>query len=169
MKFRFLTSLIIVCAAIIAQATTPKYIFYFIGDGMGPGAVSVTEAYRRMVLGLPGHLNMLSLPVASTATTYSASSPVTDSAAAGTALSSGHKTTNGMLGMTPDSTSVVSMAETLHNNGFGIGLVTSVAPDDATPAAFYAHRPHRSMYYEIGLDAAASGYEFIAGGNLRGQ
>ena len=168
MKFRFLTSLIIVCAAIIAQATTPKYIFYFIGDGMGPGAVSVTEAYRRMVLGLPGHLNMLSLPVASTATTYSASSPVTDSAAAGTALSSGHKTTNGMLGMTPDSTSVVSMAETLHNNGFGIGLVTSVAPDDATPAAFYAHRPHRSMYYEIGLDAAASGYEFIAGGNLRG-
>ncbi|WP_304590270.1 alkaline phosphatase, partial [Duncaniella muris] len=56
----------------------------------------------------------------------------------------------------------------LFDDGFGVGLVTSVAPDDATPGAFYTHVPKRSMYYEIGKDAAACGYDFIAGSNLRG-
>ena len=146
----------------------PKYIFYYIGDGMGMGQVMAAEAYNRTVLGNDDHLLMMQFPVASTLTTYSASSPVTDSAAAGTALSTGHKTNNGMLGMTPDSAEVVSVAKTLFDDGFGVGLVTSVAPDDATPGAFYTHVPKRSMYYEIGKDAAVCGYDFIAGSNLRG-
>ncbi len=66
-----------------------------------------------------------------------------------------------MLGMDADTVAVQSIAARFHDNGFGVGLVTTVAPDDATPGAFYAHVPRRSMYYEIGCDAARSGYEFI--------
>ena len=168
MRTRLFSFLTMLTAAGAILAGTPKYIFYYIGDGMGMGQVMAAEAYNRTVLGNDDHLLMMQFPVASTLTTYSASSPVTDSAAAGTALSTGHKTNNGMLGMTPDSAEVVSVAKTLFDDGFGVGLVTSVAPDDATPGAFYTHVPKRSMYYEIGKDAAACGYDFIAGSNLRG-
>lgn len=169
MKFRLTTIAVCLASMFSLQAAeSPKYIFYYIGDGMGMGQVMGTEAYNRTVLGNSEPLLMMRFPVASTATTYSASSPVTDSAAAGTALAAGHKTKNGMLGMTPDTTAVTSIAKTLFDSGFGVGLVTSVAPDDATPGAFYTHVPSRSMYYEIGKDAASCGYDFIGGSNLRG-
>ena len=168
MKHRFISALASVLVAGSLFANTPKYIFYYIGDGMGMGQVMGAEAYNRTVLGNNDHLLMMQFPVSAVSTTFSASSPVTDSAAAGTALATGNKTNNGMLGMTPDSTSVTSIAKTLFDDGYGIGLVTSVYPDDATPGAFYTHVPSRSMYYEIGKDAASCGYDFIGGSNLRG-
>lgn len=164
-----LCSAIMTLSAIAGMAAgSPRYIFYFIGDGMGLGHVASAEAYNRDVRHSDEPLLMLRFPVTSVCTTHSASSPVTDSAAAGTALATGKKTFNGMLGVTPDSTAVQSIAADLSRQGWGIGIVTSVAPDDATPGAFYAHRPSRKMFYEIGCDAASSGYEFIAGSNLRG-
>ncbi len=168
MKFRFLFALLLLCIGVNAFADAPKYVFYFIGDGMGMGHVMATQTYNRVVLGNDEPLLMMRFPVASWAMTYSASGPITDSAAAGTALATGHKTLNGMLGVTPDSTAVESIAAQLHDAGYGVGLLTTVAPDDATPGAFYAHQPSRKMKYEIGLDAAASGYEFLAGSRLYG-
>ncbi|MDE5838247.1 MAG: alkaline phosphatase, partial [Paramuribaculum sp.] len=155
-------------AASALFAATPKYIFYYIGDGMGMGQVMSAEAYNRTVYNNSTPLLMMQFPVASVATTYSASSPVTDSAAAGTSLAAGSKTNNGMLGMNADTVNVTSIAKQLFDLGYGVGIVTSVAPDDATPAAFYAHVPKRSMFYEIGKQAAESGYDFIGGANLRG-
>lgn len=111
---------------------------------------------------------MTQFPVASWAMTYSASSPITDSAAAGTALSTGFKTRNGMVGMTPDSTGVESIAAILKRQGWGVGIATSVSPDDATPASFYAHVPARGMYYEIGRQGASAGYDILAGADMRG-
>lgn len=169
MKFRSAITAIAASLAISTFATQPKYIFYFIGDGMGMGPVTATEMYNRQVLGNPEPITMMQFPVAGVALTYSASSPVTDSAAAGTALSTGVKTKNGMLGMNPDTVSVTSVARVLKDDGYGIGIATSVAPDDATPGAFYAHVPHRSMYYEIGVQAAQSGYDFLCGAGLRGE
>jgi len=168
MKQRLLSALAVLLITGMAFAATPKYIFYFIGDGMGMGQVMGAEAYNRVVKGSTAPLLMMQFPVCGVATTYSASSPVTDSAAAGTALACGRKTNNGMLGVTPDTVAVTSIARTLFEKGFGVGLVTSVCPDDATPGAFYTHVPSRSMYYEIGRDAASSGYDFIGGSNLRG-
>jgi len=168
MKLRLFFAGMFLSSVSCFASQTPRYIFFFIGDGMGMGAVSLAQDYKRMVLDNDTLLTMMRFPIASAAFTHSASSPVTDSAAAGTALASGNKTNNGMLGVTPDSTAVISIAQTLHDNGFGIGLVTTVAPDDATPGAFYAHQPSRAMFYEIGKDAASSGYEFMAGANLRG-
>ncbi len=155
---------------VVENSNTPQadYVFYFIGDGMGMGPVMATRNYMRVVHNDTCSLAMTSLPVASWAMTFSASSPITDSAAAGTALSTGHKTNNGMLGVTPDTTTVTSIARYFKNRGRAVGIVTSVSPDDATPASFYANVPARSMYYEIGCQAATCGYDVIAGSNLRG-
>lgn len=155
-------------AALIAPAeTAPKYIFYCIGDGMGPTAVINASLYAREVLGDTAQMAMMSMPVASLATTHSSSSNVTNSSAAGTALAAGYKTKNDMLGMNPDTVAVTSMAEVLFDKGYGIGLVTSVAIDDATPASFYAHQPNRHMHREIGSELAGSGFQFAAGAGLR--
>lgn len=172
MRIKFFSTLItLLLASVVSVASAaegPRYIFYFIGDGMGFGVLSSTMAFNRAMNGGPDNMTMTMLPVASAITTYSASSPVTDSAAAGTALATGHKTKNGMLGMDADTVAVKSAAEVLRDNGYAIGIITTVAPDDATPGAFYAHQPYRGMYYEIGADAARSNFDFIAGGYLRG-
>ena len=167
MKLRNLIACAFMALACASYAA-PRYVFYFIGDGMGPGQVMGAQTYNRVALGNDTPLLMMQLPVGGIITTYSASSTVTDSAAAGTALATGSKTKNGMLGMDADTTAVVSIAEILHNQGWGVALVTTVAPDDATPGAFYAHVPNRGMYYEIGKQAADCGYEFMAGSRWRG-
>ncbi len=151
-----------------ARDQGPRYIFYFIGDGMGMGPVMTAQAYNREILKNDQPLLMMQFPVVSWCMTYSASHSITDSAAAGTALSTGHKTKNGMLGMDPDTVSVTSIARQFKDAGYGVGIVTSVAPDDATPGAFYAHVPYRKMYYDIDIQAARSGYDFLAGAGLLG-
>ncbi len=179
MKNRFLISALIGAAAVAAvaapkapkaaQAAAPKYIFYMIGDGMGWSHVTNAQLFMEDVLGCDSTLTMLSMPVASSARTHSASSRVTDSAAAGTALSTGYKTNNGMLGVTPDTTAVTSIAKTLFDRGWGVGLISTVAIDDATPGAFYAHVPSRGEFLTIGRQLAESGYQFAAGSGLRGR
>lgn len=170
MNIKHLLCAAAVCFGTLAYGAQPKYVFMMIGDGMGPGPIMATQNYLRLGSETPdARLNMLQMPVSSRAMSYSASSPVTDSAAAGTALSTGSKTKNGMLGMNADTVAVYSIARDLKQQGWGIGIVTNNAPDDATPGAFYAHVPSRSMYYEIGKDAAASGVDFLAGASLRGR
>ena len=165
---KFITLIACLFVAIGSWAAAPKYIFFFIGDGMGMGHVMTAQTYNRTVLGNNELLPMMQFPVSSLAMTYSANSKITDSAAAGTALSTGLKTNNGMLGETPDETPVYSIACELQKRGYGVAIGTSVPPDDATPAAFYAHVKSRSMYYEIGLDMARSGYDMFVGSKLRG-
>lgn len=166
MYSRFLMFFICLLSVCNLYATSPKYIFYFIGDGMGLGSVMVTEAYNRTVLNNDEHLTMLQFPVTSMATSYSANRHITDSSAAGTALSTGNKTNNYMLGVTPDSVPVFSVAKALKDNGYGVGIATTVTLNDATPAAFYGHAPNRKLYYEIGKGIIGSNYEFFAGYNL---
>lgn len=167
MKRLFLSALAAI-SLLSASAASPKYIFYFIGDGMGMGPVMSALNYKRLVHPEQQPLVMTSFPVASFCQTWSASTPVTDSAAAGTALSTGHKTKNGMLGMDADTVSVTSVARYLKDEGWGVGVLTTVAPDDATPGAFYAHVSARSQFYDIDIQAANSGYDFLAGAAWRG-
>lgn len=142
-----------------------KYVFYFIGDGMGPNQILGTEMYLADMEGRLGYepLCFTQFPVAGMARTYSASSDVTDSAAGGTALASGQKTTNGFVGVLPDSTVIPTIAELCKKKGMGVAICTSVSIDHATPACFYAHEPGRKRYYEIGTWLPASGVDFIAG------
>lgn len=158
---------LLLCLLVIPTAFGgPKYIFYFIGDGMGPGHVWLAQSYNRLSGGY--QLTMTEFPVSGQVSTYSWSSPVTDSAAAGTALAGGNKTRNNMVGMAPDTTAVQSIIPTLRQMGYAVGVITSNAPDDATPASFYAHVPSRHDLYDIGCQAATSSINFLGGARLRG-
>ena len=168
MKLKLLSFLLTAACTLGAMANAPKYVFFFIGDGMGMGHIMSAETYNRTVLGNDQKILMMQFPVSSIAMTYSYQNPITDSAAAGTALSTGNKTRNGMLGMNQDTVAVYSVAKSLKESGYGVAIASTVPVDDATPGAFYAHVPYRKMFYEIGMDLAKSGYDFLAGSHLRG-
>lgn len=102
-------------------------------------------------------------PVGTMATTFSATNSVTDSSAAGTALSTGEKTYNGAIGMDDQKNPLQTVAEKAKKAGKKVGVTTSVSVDHATPAAFYAHQPDRNMYYEIATDLPKAGFDFYAG------
>ncbi|MBQ7362805.1 MAG: alkaline phosphatase, partial [Bacteroidaceae bacterium] len=155
--------------AVTVSAKTPKYVFYFIGDGMGPSHVLGTEYYLgelEGVIGRPNQLCFTQFPKSAFVSTYSKSNGVTDSAASGTALATGSKTKNGFLGVTMDSTPVYSVAYAAKQAGFPVGISSTVGINHATPGAFYAHQPGRSRYYEIGKDMLTADYDFYAGGDL---
>jgi len=147
----------------------PKYVFYFIGDGMGVNQVMLTEFYLADLEGKMGYnpLCFAGFPYTGLVITNSANTYVTDSSAAGTALAGGKKTNNNVLGMLPDKeTPVQSIAEMAHNKGYRVAIGTTVCVDHATPAVFYAHQPSRDNYHEIGIELSQSGFEFFAGADF---
>lgn len=166
LKF-LLTFVLFVALSATSFARTPKYVFFIIGDGMGISQVYATEYYMGQV-GL-GELNFKHFPVVTMVTTHSASSLVTDSAASGTALATGRKTKNGMLGVLPDSTAVVSLSEKAKAKGLGAAVVTSDALVQATPAAFSIHCPSRKNTDDIALQLINSNIDFMAGSTIYGK
>ena len=68
----------------------------------------------------------------------------TDSAAAGTALATGVKTNNGILGVDPAGNVVKNVAERAAELDKATGVVTSVPFNHATPAAWGAHNASRN-------------------------
>ncbi|MDR3226172.1 MAG: alkaline phosphatase [Prevotellaceae bacterium] len=162
--------IIMVCSACLAQTNKKaKYIFLFVGDGMGLSHVALTEAYLSDKNGKIGseYLSFSKFPYTGFATTYSASSFTTCSSASGTAFSTGYKTKNLMVCIAPDSvTKLKSVSYKLKENGFKIGISSNVAINHATPAVFYANNISRTAYYEIGLQLWQSGFDFFGGGNF---
>ena len=150
------------------QEKQAKYVFYFIGDGMGFTHVAAAESYLAQERGVIGMdtLSFTKFPVLGEATTFSASNQITCSSAAGTALSTGYKTNNGMLGIGPDGDTLTSIAVKIHNAGYSVGITSTVPINHATPAAFFAHDASRNNYYGIGLQLPSAGFEFYAGGGL---
>lgn len=147
-----------------------KYVFYMIGDGMGLAQSSVTEAYlsaNQNVIGF-SKLRMSEMPVQSYMTTYSEDDFITCSAASGTALATGMKTSNGTVSLASNHRdTLTTIAEIAKSNGMKVGIVSSVSLDHATPAVFYAHQPSRNSYYEIGLQMVKSNFDFFGGGGLK--
>ena len=170
MKKRFYSLLLTALIAVSAMAQGQvKYVFYFIGDGMGVNQINVTETYLAALKGKIGFepILMSSFPVVGLVNTYSATNGVTDSAAGGTALACGKKTKNGAIGVLEDlKTPCTSIAQWAKNAGKAVGIATTVAITHATPASFYGHQPSRNMYFEIGQDLCKSGFDFFAGSDF---
>jgi len=183
MKLR--TNLTVIMSAVImaltvtaANAAAPKYVFFFLGDGMSASQVQATEAYLTTKNGysatkaadllLPqNRLNMSKMPVQGMQTTYDSFALMTDSASAGTAFACGTKTQSGVIGM--DSTKTISyksIAQLAKEKGKKVGIVTSVSLDHATPASYYASVTSRSLMNNIATQLANTGYEFFGGGGL---
>ena len=142
-----------------------KYIFLFIGDGMGMGQVSLTDSYLSYKAGELGgqHLSFTHFPYLALCSTYSANRNITDSAAGGTAIACGAKTNNEYIGVDPDGNNLESIAYALHGQGYNVGIMTTVPVNHATPAAFYGHNTSRYGYYEISREIVDSRFEFLAG------
>lgn len=159
----------------MSQQGSPKYVFLFIGDGMGIVQAHVAEVYRHAVKNVGAadpksgieKLSMSSFPVMGLMTTYSANQQTTDSAAAGTAIATGRKTANETDSMDPaGKLCYASVADAARARGMKVGIVSSTSITDATPAVFYAHQSSRGQQYEIGLQLAASPFEYFAGGKV---
>lgn len=162
---RRLVSLLCVLVVAIMTMAQAKYVFMFIGDGMGPHQVLSTEMYLAELESKIGRkqLLMTTFPYSGQAATFSSSSGITDSAASGTCLATGKKTNNGVIGLAHDSTPVYSVASQLKEQGWGIGIMTTVTIDHATPSAHYAHTPSRNDYYIIGTQLTESNFDFFGG------
>ena len=86
MKYRFITLLSLFVFALAAMAEgKAKYVFYFIGDGMGVNQVNAAETYLGALEGRIGikELCFPSFPFTALVNTQSATNGVTDSAAGG--------------------------------------------------------------------------------------
>lgn len=152
----------------VQAAQTPKHIFYMIGDGLAASQRQVAEFYQQSQLKDPSvKLAINSLPVAGIITTYSSSSLVTDSAAAGTALAAGVKTDNGVIAQTPDGKEVRTILEALRDKGYATGLVTTTRLTHATPATFATHDENRNNENAIADDYLSANVDYLAGGGYR--
>lgn len=164
MTKRFFSTLSILLIALLGFAEgKAKYVFYFIGDGMGVNQVNAAETYLGALEGRIGikELCFASFPNVGLVNTQSATNGVTDSAAGGTALSTGNKTKNGALGVLKDlTTPVSSIAEWAQEADAAVGITTSVSIDHATPASFYAHIGSRNESYKIGEQLTKTDVDF---------
>jgi len=161
--------------AVTAEAG-PKYIFFFLGDGMSAPQIQVTEAYLAKVNGGsekdPASLamNRLTMSTASACgmqTTYDDGSLCTDSASSATAFACGTKTKSGIIGMnTAKTESYYSVAEGAQVYGKKVGIVSSVSLDHATPAAYYAKVTTRNYMNSIAYQLTQSGFNFFGGGGF---
>lgn len=116
------------------NSTQPvRNVILLIGDGMSLAQVSALTLYD----GAPGFMKRAQY--IGLQTTNSASSDVTDSAAAATALATGTKTRNGMISMTPDGDTLVSIMTRAKSLGMATGLIATHTITDATPIAFIGH------------------------------
>ncbi|HPW66735.1 MAG TPA: alkaline phosphatase [Salinivirgaceae bacterium] len=152
------------------QQNRAKYVFYFIGDGMGLSHITLTESYLAAIsdsnYSTP-RLNMTQMEHVGLARTHAKNRLITGSAAAGTALATGSKTTINTIGMTPDKKEpLYSIAHSAKKANYKVGVISSVTINHATPAAFYAHVPERSHYYDIGLQIGETNFDLFGGGGF---
>lgn len=132
----------------------PKNIIFMIGDGMGPNYLA---AYRYFKHG-DSVVDSVNATIfdehwVGVAKTYPHDETiVTDSAASGTALSTGVKTYNGAVGVGTDQQSLATWFELAKREGKSTGLAVSSPVTHATPASFYAHQKKRNPQEPIADD-----------------
>jgi alkaline phosphatase len=148
-----------------------KYVFLFIGDGMAVAQRNAAEVYLASEEGLSrpeeAKLVMNTFPAQGMNTTYDLTSVIPDSASTATAISCGHKTKSGVIGMNPNGkVTYPNIAETAKKQGWKVGILSTVSLDHATPAAFYAHVPSRKQMYDICMQLVNSGFDYFAGGQM---
>ena len=165
-----------------ANGKAPKYIFYFVGDGMSQPQITMAEKaisepgfreqFNKQTCNIYNHdggaLNLRQFPSVGLATTNAENRFITCSAAAATALATGNKTTINTISMNGDRTAnLETIAEKAKKAGMKVGVVTSVSIDHATPACFYAHVEDRNMYESIGHWLLKSNFDYFGGGFTR--
>ena len=157
-KNYFLISIIAFISVSCFQKKQPQNIIFLIGDGMG-----VSHVTAGMVAN-GGKLNMTQMPYVGLTTTYSANNLVTDSGASGTALATGYKTNNRMIGISAAGDTLVSILKYAEQRGKSTGLISTSGITHATPASFIANRKNRNDYEGIAADFLKTDIDLFIGG-----
>ncbi|WP_163718275.1 alkaline phosphatase [Mangrovibacterium lignilyticum] len=143
------------------KSKRPKNIIFMIGDGMG------TAQFYAGLTANHGNLFLNNFKHVGFSRTQSANNYITDSAAGGTALSSGYRTYNGAIGVDTDTVAHSTMLEIAEEKGLATGLISTSAITHATPASFIAHQPSRNMYEEIAGDFLNTDIDVFIGGGYK--
>lgn len=146
---------------VIVEASEVKNVILFIGDGMGPQQVRFGEIMKGE------SLCFQEFPYYTQVHTDSVDAfgayVTTDSAAAATALATGTLTTNGRVGMAPDSEAPLeTIMDVAQSMGKRTGVITTEELHGATPMGFSSHATARGLSGELLTGAAASGINFFA-------
>lgn len=165
---------LIIIAILLAVTTfvnAQKYVFLFIGDGMGQSDVDLYEAYLAEKDGKEGFVqsNISKIPLLSMCTTHCKNRRITDSGAAGSAIACGQKFNVGEIAYSETGNQPKSIAKVAKEKGMKVGIISTAPMNHATPAAFYANQPTRKNYYQIGLQLSESNFDFFGGGGLLKQ
>jgi len=149
-----------------ADASKPKYVFFFLVDGGGNQHLEITRQYNRIIYNESLTIvdKIIKQGTLGLVTTHAANSLSTDSAAAATALAGGCKANIGALGMCADGTVPKSVMEIAQDQGMRIGLVTNATVYDASPAAFACHIQNRRDYARIVNRYLELGPDLLLGG-----
>ncbi len=126
---------------------TPKNIIVIIGDGMGANDITLAQENVNGVYDFGLVLNQIENH--GLVTTHAANAEITDSAASGTALSTGQKTNLDYIGKDVDGKDLKTMAETAREAGKKIGIITDEDISGATPTAFVVHNISRDNTSEL--------------------
>lgn len=136
------------------KPTKPKHIVLIIGDGTGLAQWSAYNAKRTLGVNSMDSAAVVftDFPVIGFSLTSSADAFITDSGAGATALATGKKANNYMIGMAADSSKPITISEIAHHMGKSTGIAVTCELTHATPASFFAHQPSRKLMNEIGAD-----------------
>ncbi len=158
MKNLFYIALILGIQLSFSQEEKPPNIILMIGDGMGLSHISagmyangnrtVLEEFEYVGLSKTHSLNYL----------------ITDSAASATAMASGVKTLNKVVGMDGDNNKQKTILEICKEKDYNVGLVVTSEIVHATPACFYANNQSRYDYEDIALQLSKHSVDLFVGG-----
>lgn len=145
-----------------------RNVIIFIGDGMGVSTITAARIFAGQQAGLDGEsfvTAMDRLEHTALVKTYSHDGQVSDSAPTATAILSGIKTRNSMIGVGPEALvgdcssslahRVPSLLGMAQDAGLATGVVTTTGITHATPAAAYAHTPQRNWEWDAQMPAEA--------------
>jgi alkaline phosphatase len=147
-----------------------RNVVVVVSDGMSLGTLSLAEQFRRrrdgrgtawMGLYRDGRVRRALMDTAS------ASSLVTDSAAASSAWGGGRRVRNGAINVGPGGERPVPVMRAAREAGLGTGLVTTATVTHATPAGFAVNAPARNDEADIAAAYAETGIDVILGGGAR--
>lgn len=164
-------------AALRPKPGKARNVILFVGDGMGLSTVAAARILEGQQKGASGEENALSFerfPYLSLSKTYSTDGQTPDSAPTMTAMVSGIKTKQGVLGVSQNVTynncasargkAVSTYLEVAEALGMATGIVSTARITHATPAATYAHTPNRDWESdaELSVEAVANRCKDIA-------
>lgn len=145
-----------------------RNIILFIGDGMGVSTLTAARIHQGQRAGVDGESFVTAMDrLSNTALvkTYSHDGQVADSAPTATAILSGVKTRNGVVGVGPEVPENDCAAGRQHEipsifgqaqaQGLATGVISTARITHATPAASYAHTAQRDWESDVELSAEA--------------